>query len=141
MPSSLAKRVPTTERNTVATRLPLIGAVPQPAATGLQSHATDDAIDSNSELEPIKAALAQAGLSQKFFAHQAKADEPQVSRVLTGQAKSGLWGWLWKQDVRFWVPFLQILAVAKGITHECEADVDAERIGELVTLLLKTRRA
>jgi transcriptional regulator with XRE-family HTH domain len=88
----------------------------------------------------IDEARIRAGLSQKEMAMTAAVSEGVFSEALKGQRGNFAIHWLATQPAPFWAAFLKILARRFDITPEREIDLAADRIGELVALLVKNTR-
>jgi hypothetical protein len=91
-------------------------------------------------LSLVDEARIRAGLSQKEMSITAAVSEGAFSEALKGTRGNFAIHWLANQPPSFWAAFLKILAQRFHLTEESKADLDAERIGELVGLLIKTTR-
>jgi hypothetical protein len=82
------------------------------------------------------AALADCGMSDKLAAYTMAMDPAHLSRVKSHQARLPLDA-IWRLPVAFWLAFRLRIDTAKGLSPENARLVRAQRIGELVTLLLQ----
>lgn len=101
-------------------------------------------IDQNLSHKPELLALVdeariRAGMSQKEMAINAGVPEGPFSEALRGVRGNFAIHWLDRQPDVFWLAFHRITADRYGITPQKQDEVWADRIGELVTLLIKSR--
>jgi len=87
-------------------------------------------------LRLIGQALRETDVSQKEAALNAGVKEQQFSAALNGQGNFGA-TWLWAQPDRFLLRLVTLVMEARGLTHEAAQKARAERIAELVRLLLE----
>jgi hypothetical protein len=80
--------------------------------------------------------LAEIGMSDKEAAYTMAMDPGQLSRVKSHQARLPLDA-IWRLPNRFWVVFRERLDDARGLNPAREKELFAQRIGELVSLLIK----
>ena len=75
-------------------------------------------------------------LSQKVFAAEAKQTESVISEALSGTRHlSG--EWLYAQSDQFLIALVELIERTRGLTAISKASRRAERIGELVRLLIE----
>lgn len=84
--------------------------------------------------------LAAIGMSDKEAAYTMAMDPAQLSRVKSGQARLPFDA-IWRLPNRFWVTFRGRIDEARGINPATEKEVFAQRLGELVTLLVRQQVA
>lgn len=85
----------------------------------------------------IDEARIRAGMSQKEMSINAAANEGAFSEALAGARGNFAAHWLDRQPKPFRQAFHKLLGLRWGIDEASEADIEAERIGELVALLIK----
>jgi hypothetical protein len=85
----------------------------------------------------IDEARIRAGLSQKAMAITAAVNEGAFSEALKGARGNFAAHWLDGQPQAFRQAFHKLLGLRWGIDEASESDIEAERIGELVSLLIK----
>jgi hypothetical protein len=85
----------------------------------------------------IDEARIRAGLSQKEMAITAAVNEGAFSEALKGSRGNFAAHWLDAQPQSFRAAFHKLLGMRWGLDQAAEADIDAERIGALVALLVK----
>lgn len=95
-----------------------------------------DAEDRAECLSLIREALKRSGMSQKEMAINARCSESQLADGLNGVRNFSV-DWLWTQPNKFWLELRELTDQAKQLTPENKAAARAERIGELVRLLLE----
>jgi hypothetical protein len=114
------------------------------ARVGLASHPvpTESNLDDKAAfLSLIDEARIRAGLSQKEMAICANVDAGTFSVALSGQGRVNFAAhWLNGQPDAFWAAFSKIVLERRGIDQQRADDLTADRIGELVTLLIKQTR-
>jgi hypothetical protein len=114
------------------------------ARVGLTRHPvpteSNDA-DKAAFLALIDEARIRAGLSQKEMAISANVDAGTFSSALSGQGRVNFAAhWLHNQPDAFWSAFAKIVLERRGIDEARADELTADRIGELVTLLIKQTR-
>ena len=85
----------------------------------------------------IDEARIRAGLSQKEMSLNACVQEGAFSEALKGARGNFAAHWLDTQPVSFRAALHKLLAIRWGLGQETQAHIEAERIGELVSLLIK----
>ena len=92
-------------------------------------------------LSLIDEARIRAGLSQKEMAISANVDAGTFSAALSGQGRVNFAAhWLHGQPDAFWSAFSKIVLERRGIDQARADELTADRIGELVSLLIKQTR-
>lgn len=79
--------------------------------------------------------IAAAGLSDKAACIEMRFDPSQFSKVKQGQARLPLDA-VWRLPDAFWSDFAERVKRARGICEASQRSQRAERIGELIRLLL-----
>jgi hypothetical protein len=87
-------------------------------------------------LRLIRLSMKDAGMSQKEMAINAGCTESQLADGLNGVRNFSA-DWLWEQPNSFWLKLRDHVDAAKGLTVENRRALAAERIGELVKLLIE----
>lgn len=85
----------------------------------------------------IDEARIRAGLSQKEMSLNASVNEGAFSEALKGARGNFAAHWLDTQPVEFRAAFHKLLAIRWGLDENTDAHIDADRIGELVALLIR----
>lgn len=85
-------------------------------------------------------AIAAIGMSEKEAAYTMAIDPATLSRVKSQQARLSIDA-LFRMPDRFWFAFWDRLRDARGLSRERERAQRAERIGELVRLLIEIEGA
>jgi hypothetical protein len=143
MPSSLNGASRSTHPNSVGTaldrvkgRAAKVGITSEPLPIGPNSE------DKAAFLALIDEARIRAGLSQKEMAISANVDQGTFSEALSGQGRINFAAhWLHNQCDGFWTAFAKIVLEKRGLDQDRVEELTAQRIGELVTLLIQhTRR-
>lgn len=88
----------------------------------------------------VDEARIRAGLSKKEMAINAAVPDGAFSEALSGTRGNFAIHWLDRQPQSFWLTFHKITAERYHLTPESASDIEADRIGELVALLIKSRR-
>ena len=98
---------------------------------------TSDQFDaSEAALSVVFESLAAIGMSDKEAAYTMAMDPAQLSRVKTGQGRMPLDA-LWRLPDAFWFEFRRRVDEAKGLSAEHSRTVKAQRISELIRLLVE----
>ncbi|HXI99499.1 MAG TPA: helix-turn-helix transcriptional regulator [Gemmatimonadaceae bacterium] len=84
----------------------------------------------------IRRAMKSADMSQKAFALNAGIPESVLSDGFNGVRNFSA-DWLWFQPNAFWIELRNEIDTAKGLTTDNARAIRAERIGELVRLLIQ----
>jgi hypothetical protein len=93
--------------------------------------------DKGAFLALIDEARIRAGLSQKEMSINAVVNEGAFSEALKGARGNFAAHWLDRQPKSFRQAFHKLLGLRWGIDEATESEIEAERIGELVSLLIK----
>jgi hypothetical protein len=78
----------------------------------------------------------ETGLKQQAAAATAGVKESQFSSALNGSGNFAV-TWLWTQSDEFLLRFVELLSAARQLTPGAARSARAERVGELVRLLLE----
>lgn len=87
----------------------------------------------------VRQAMNETGLKQQAAAAAAGVKESQFSSALNGSGNFAV-TWLWAQSDEFLLRFVELLIAARRLTPESARAARAERVGELVRLLLEDVR-
>jgi len=102
---------------------------------------TDVDGDKAGYLALIDEARIRSGMSVKEMAIEANVDMATFAAALKGTSRQNFAAhWLAAQPTKWWMAFHKITADRYGLSPRVEQETFAERVGELVTLLLKSRR-
>lgn len=137
MRNSLHGAAVRTHQNSVRSRLDEMK--PSPAKVLMRSEPvrTGQNDDGKAEiLALIEEARIAARLSQKEMQITAGANKGAYSEALNGERGNYAVQWLWAQPDAFWIEFIRLVQERKGLTPETRRTVQAQRIGELVSLLV-----
>ncbi len=85
----------------------------------------------------IDEARVKSGLSHKEMQIAAGAAKSAYSEAANGERGNYAVQWLWAQPVSFWVEFIRLVQVAKGITPDTEAAHRREQINETADALFE----
>ena len=91
-------------------------------------------------LSLVDEARIRAGMSRKEMAINAQVPESAFSEAMSGTRGNFAIHWLDRQGPLFWLAFHKITAERYGLSEQSAHEAWAERIGELVTLLIKSRQ-
>ncbi len=83
----------------------------------------------------IRSAAADCNLSQKALAINAGCSESELSDGLSGRRNFAA-AWIWSQPDTFLLRFVELMTEARGLTPAAVREVRANRIAELIRLLL-----
>lgn len=130
MPSMLATKPPVTHRDSLR---------PKPAKAVIDRNSPDDieGFEPNAEcVSLVFECIAAAGLSDKEAAYTMAMTPANLSRIKSGQQRLPFDA-LWRLPARFWSEFQERVGEEKGLTERHLLKVRAERVAELVKLLLE----
>lgn len=130
MRSTIPTPAPRTHANALRRTLDEVRATSQPPAK-----VSEVSAERHIPLGLIRAAATDCELSQKALALNAGCTESEMSDALAGRRNFAL-AWIWAQDDAFLLRFLELAMQARGLTPDAQKAVRAERIAELVRLLL-----
>lgn len=111
----------------------------KPAKASIEINSSRDSLEPTLDDDAVSLffeTLAEVGMSDKEAAYTMAMDPAQLSRVRSRTARLPFDA-IWRLPNRFWLAFRNRIDAARGLNEHNEKHLIAQRIGELVTLLVR----